>query len=1369
MHIQSFHIDNFGVFSQVAVDGLSEGLTVFLGKNEAGKSTCLEFFRTILTGYPAARSKEAQGRNFAHIFPGRSGQAGGTLGLHLEDRGLIHVTRRPDKGRDNVVLSDAQGTMLESSLLDSILAGVTRDVYRNVFGFSLSELQVFESLKDEGVRHALYGASFGMGLRSPGAVLKELEGQMEKLFKVKGSAPFINEGLRNLERVQKEMQSLKGECAKYDGLSLTKQTLEEGLQLLRQQKAQCEEQRRQAERQLGVWKQWDEWRNVGNQLARLDAVEETFPEDGAGRIERAQLLRQEAARRVTMQKERCLKLEEKRDALVIDEKLLEKRTTLQWLSEHKSSFRQAQESLAPHAMQMQRVQQQLTQSLAELGPQWTCERIHGINRSLVARSVLERRAADIQSTEQSHAAAINHLAKANGAVVTARHAVELAQNTLDHLPVAEALVSDAVREDMRRQVSLMENSAAALHEKEQALSSFHKTFQRTLTPLSLRVAADVAQGDSVQALLPRLEALHDAQDVALDLAHKAQVARQSTQEMELLVATAQEREENARNRAERLRQHLHKSVSASRTHIDGRAKAVRQLRQLHSNYSMEKDRLAELAQRVEGSLPPEPVKSIFLMVLGAIIVALGLTALALPIYFGMDSVQITPRLVVPLSQWSAYLVVVAGAAFLAGGLPRSGPDRKRYEREMKEISERAHAMQMGLTHMEGQIQEQCVLAEITDADPITLDAVEMRLERDREKCATDERMQLEVEQLVAEHDETAEKLKLRKQELIATQQQEQRALLKWHDCLRAYEVENIPSPDAAATFFARVEAALVAQASAHNGEEEIRQLQATIEQCKEKLCAIDAVQQALHGNAQSRAMQAPLNLDAEAQDAGMEMSSSSAHRPPMAYEISELLAAVQAVLAVCREADDALAERLRATTAVQNCTYSLEMAEKAQEEMEEALRQSEKDLQEALRSWQRALEDMGMSADISPGMVRAVLECMDKCVQLETEVLGLQEEKERLELECESFVLPLCAILEHVQQPEPEPHGGGILYQEDWLREFDSLWQHMQASYEAQQSYKQWQEQLSTQEEELHEASTALHDAETTIAHLLQLAKLDNVEEFIRLSHVRTQRLELMRRRQDLEDALSLAAGEKDLEAFLDSFASQEKHECEAFLIQKEAELQALLVEEQDKMHEFASINATLHGLTHTDTLAKLRQEERDIQESLQEAGKTWAQYAVARQMLLQAKQRFERERQPQVIRMASDIFAKITQEKWKGLTASLEDNSLQVISPFGEPLAPTLLSRGTQEQLYLALRLAYIRNHAAHARALPVIMDDVLVNFDPERAERTAEALLSLSQSGKRHQILFFTCHPHMADMLQKNHAQSKRFMVENAQITPA
>ena len=43
------------------------------------------------------------------------------------------------------------------------------------------------------------------------------------------------------------------------------------------------------------------------------------------------------------------------------------------------------------------------------------------------------------------------------------------------------------------------------------------------------------------------------------------------------------------------------------------------------------------------------------------------------------------------------------------------------------------------------------------------------------------------------------------------------------------------------------------------------------------------------------------------------------------------------------------------------------------------------------------------------------------------------------------------------------------------------------------------------------------------------------------------------------------------------------------------------------------------------------------------------------------------------------------------------------------------------------------------------MIVDEILVNFDPERAQRAAEGFAELSQTN---QILVFTCHPSIRDL---------------------
>ena len=213
-----------------------------------------------------------------------------------------------------------------------------------------------------------------------------------------------------------------------------------------------------------------------------------------------------------------------------------------------------------------------------------------------------------------------------------------------------------------------------------------------------------------------------------------------------------------------------------------------------------------------------------------------------------------------------------------------------------------------------------------------------------------------------------------------------------------------------------------------------------------------------------------------------------------------------------------------------------------------------------------------------------------------------------------------------------------------------------------------------------------------------------------------------------------------------------------------------MLADEEERLADsLRTLEVRLEQAEGSETLSRLRLRAASLSGTIRGLGLEWSRYALARHLLLEARGRFEKERQPGVIRAASALFSAITGGAWVGIAASLEDSSLRVLPPHGEPVSPEVLSRGTQEQLYLALRLAHIRNHAAQAAALPVIMDDVLVNFDPDRALRTAQTFgdLASSQEGSPgHQLLYFTCHPHMADMLRKAVPGIGRYVMERGTI---
>lgn len=247
MRLLSFHADGFGILAQTGAEDLGPGINIFLGDNEAGKSTCLAFLRAMLTGYPSGRKERQAGQ------PLRGGQAGGSLTLESGLHGLLHLHRRPGPGSGRLQLTGPDGAPVPESLLEQLFRGIDRQVYSNVFGFSLGELQRFESLDDEAVRHALYGASFGTGLRSPADVLRALQQQADAIYRPQGRKLPLNVQAGCWQELRARIRQADARSGSYDALCAQWQQRKQDLEDLRRRKTELETALRRTERRLSVW------------------------------------------------------------------------------------------------------------------------------------------------------------------------------------------------------------------------------------------------------------------------------------------------------------------------------------------------------------------------------------------------------------------------------------------------------------------------------------------------------------------------------------------------------------------------------------------------------------------------------------------------------------------------------------------------------------------------------------------------------------------------------------------------------------------------------------------------------------------------------------------------------------------------------------------------------------------------------------------------------------------------------------------------------------------------------------------------------------------------------------------------------------
>ena len=127
-----------------------------------------------------------------------------------------------------------------------------------------------------------------------------------------------------------------------------------------------------------------------------------------------------------------------------------------------------------------------------------------------------------------------------------------------------------------------------------------------------------------------------------------------------------------------------------------------------------------------------------------------------------------------------------------------------------------------------------------------------------------------------------------------------------------------------------------------------------------------------------------------------------------------------------------------------------------------------------------------------------------------------------------------------------------------------------------------------------------------------------------------------------------------------------------------------------------------------------------------------------------------------------STLFKTMTRGKYVEIERPASDReALYVRCADGAERRPDQLSTGTREQLYLAIRLAYVLHYCRQTEPLPIIMDDVLVNFDADRSRATLEALRDVSREV---QVVFFTCHSFFVDLIREVFPEVVPVLLQNA-----
>lgn len=288
------------------------------------------------------------------------------------------------------------------------------------------------------------------------------------------------------------------------------------------------------------------------------------------------------------------------------------------------------------------------------------------------------------------------------------------------------------------------------------------------------------------------------------------------------------------------------------------------------------------------------------------------------------------------------------------------------------------------------------------------------------------------------------------------------------------------------------------------------------------------------------------------------------------------------------------------------------------------------------------------------------------------------------------------------------------------------------------------QESLAKEIDSLQNAESELW----TLALEVGAAEIEQIPEVLQRARERQLRERDVHKLEEV--MIGHAAGES-----LDVFIAQAISERDR--LDEELQAMAPLLQDLDRQisaaeeeaRESARVLESYRAVS--DAAAEARQAGVLVIAELRELVTEYAALHLAGRALEMAKDRYRRRHQDTMLHRAGEYFRALTDGAFAELDMDNDDgHDVLIAVRGGEPPGDRRvrvegLSDGTRDQLFLALRLAGIDRHLSAGKPVPLIVDDVLVNFDDRRAQATLTCLRDLAQ---KTQVLIFTHHRHLVDL---------------------
>ncbi|PIP72709.1 MAG: hypothetical protein COW89_04940 [Nitrospinae bacterium CG22_combo_CG10-13_8_21_14_all_47_10] len=399
--------------------------------------------------------------------------------------------------------------------------------------------------------------------------------------------------------------------------------------------------------------------------------------------------------------------------------------------------------------------------------------------------------------------------------------------------------------------------------------------------------------------------------------------------------------------------------------------------------------------------------------------------------------------------------------------------------------------------------------------------------------------------------------------------------------------------------------------------------------------------------------------------------------------------------------------------------------------LERQWEQKKQELDDKFSEWRKWLKARNLDPSIAPITTKNIAKTARQVKTMLAQRARLDERIRQMETLCKETRETICSL---------EPLVKNVSLKYDLPVNIEIICQAFDESKAHREKSNLLENQCQNQADKLAHLENQLENISNDLEEFIRSSGAEDSMDFLhKQSILDTQKLlkeKIAQKREIIQSNVGLGP-------YFDKFVETVQTVPLEEIKQKLSRLQVELEEQNDHREQLLQdIGETLNEIeklsSNNDLIAK-QTELEVLKQQLQSLAREWAVYKGALVLLEAAKQKYEKTRQPGVIRSAENLFTQITGGNYRRIIKPIDQDEVLIENDRHERKGVLEMSRGTREQLYLAMRFGLIDEYETRSEPLPAVMDDVFVNFDDERDERIIKILNKFS---KQRQVLVLTCH---------------------------